>query len=149
MSFLSRPSCGWVYSTADMQASKTHELTTLQSSLASAKSRLVQSPDRIKKHISEMTYTVAQERASLQAHQRKARELAHRLEVIGGMEVDVKGLIDLEKGIEIQRLRVEEARRNVISLKGKIEGTDIEVKSLDAKLSVSLSSAHSPRNNQS
>ena len=84
-----------------------------------------------------MTYTVAQERASLQAHQRKARELAHRLEVIGGMEVDVKGLIDLEKGIEVQRVRVEEARRNVISLKGKVEGMDIEIKSLDAKLSVS------------
>lgn len=122
---------------ADDQASKTHELTTLQSSLASAKSRLVQSPDRIKKHISEMSYTVSQERSSLQAHQRKARELAHRLEVIGGMEVDVKGLIDLEKGIEIQRGRVEEARRNVVSLKGKVEGMDIEIKSLDAKLSVS------------
>jgi len=51
--------------------------------------------------------------------------------------VDVKGLIDLEKGIEFQRGRVEEARRNVVSLRGKVEGMDIEIKSLDAKLSVS------------
>lgn len=121
----------------DSAAQRTHELTTLQSQNASAKSRLVQSPERIKKHISEMSFTVSQERASLQSHQRKARELAHRMEVIGGMEVDLRGLIDLEKGIEVQRTRVEEARRGVMSLRGKVESQQIEGKSMEAKLGVS------------
>jgi len=121
----------------DSAAQRTHELTTLQSQNASAKSRLVQSPERIKKHISEMSFTVSQERASLQSHQRKARELAHRMEVIAGMEVDLRGLIDLEKGIEAQRTRVEEARRGVMSLRGKVESQQIEGKSMEAKLGVS------------
>ena len=81
---------------------------------------------------------VTAERGSLQSHQRKARELSHRLDVIGGLEVDLKGLIDLERGIDVQRIRAEEARRAVQHLRTRLDTQNIEARGMEAKLAVSL-----------
>jgi kinetochore protein Nuf2 len=91
-----------------------------------------------------MTVTVSHERNALQAHQRKAREFAHRLEVIGGLEMDMKGLIDLEKGIEVQKGKVEAVRRSVMDLQSKMGLQESERKNMTARLAVRiLTSPHS------
>ena len=84
-----------------------------------------------------MSTTVATERATYASFQRKARELGNRLEVIGGLEMDLKGLIDLEKGIDEQRGKVEEARRAMMVLKARLDGKKIEGEGLTARLDVS------------
>jgi len=119
-----------------VQASKMHEVTTLTSQAAQARSRLVQSPERIKRHISDMSTTAATEKASLASYQRKARELGNRIEVIAGLEMDLKGLIDLEKGIDEQRTKVEEAKRAMLTLKARMEGKEIESQGHSARLEV-------------
>jgi kinetochore protein Nuf2 len=113
------------------------EITSLTNQTSSARSRLVQSPDRIKRHISEMSSHVSKDKSDLADLQRKAREHGNRLEVITGLEMDLKGLIDLEKGIDEQRAKVEEARRAGSMLRGKLEGKEIEGQSLEARLGVS------------
>ncbi|ORY20756.1 Nuf2 family-domain-containing protein [Naematelia encephala] len=118
----------------DLAATKQHELTSLTQHSVQARSRLVQSPDRIKRHISEMSSSVAAEKSTLASFQRKARELGNRLEVYGGLEMDLKGLIDLEKGIDEQRGRVEETRRSMLALKAKLEGKEIESQGMAARL---------------
>lgn len=107
-----------------------NDVNQLNLAISAARSRLVQSPDRIKKHINEMSYNVATDKATLANFQRKARELTSRLEIIGGLETDLKGLIDLSKGIEYQRSKVEEAKRALLALRAKLDGKDIESQSL-------------------
>lgn len=84
---------------------------------------------------------MANERTTLQAHQRKAREYGNRAEVIHELEVDLKSLIDLEKGIDVQRIKVEEARRSVVALRARMENQESDMKSMVAKLGVSTHSA--------
>jgi kinetochore protein Nuf2 len=83
-----------------------------------------------------MSHMVATERATLTSHQRKGREHGQRLEVISGLEVDLKGLIDLEKNIDVQRIRVEEARRNVVMLRTRVDNQTIECQSMASRVEV-------------
>ena len=114
-----------------------HDVTTLTSQAAQARSRLVQSPERIKRHISDMSSTATAEKAALASYQRKGRELGNRIEVIAGLEMDLRGLIDLEKGIDEQRGKLEEARRAKLALKARLDGKDIESQGHSARLEVS------------
>lgn len=81
-----------------------------------------------------MSHTVSQEKGTLGAFQRKARELGNRVDVINTLETDLRGLIDLEKGIEDQRTKVEEARRSMLTLRARLEGKNIESQGLTTKL---------------
>jgi kinetochore protein Nuf2 len=107
-----------------------HEVSQLNLSISSARSRLVQSPDRIKKHISEMQRNVNNDKTTLANFQRKGRELSGRMEIIGGLETDLKGLIDMSRGIEEQRLKVEDAKRALMALRTKLDSKDIESQTL-------------------
>ncbi|KAE8541412.1 hypothetical protein D1P53_002771 [Cryptococcus gattii VGV] len=109
-------------------------VTQLELQIGSAKSRLVQSPDRIKRHISEMSFAIQSEKAKLASFQQKTRELTNRLEVIGALEVDLRGLIDLEHSIQGQRAKTEEAKRSKSALEARLEGRQIESQGLAAKL---------------
>lgn len=80
---------------------------------------------------------VATERSTLLSHQRKAREYSQRLEAIGRLEVDLKSLIDLEKGIDVKRIKVEEARRSVVATRSRMDHQESESKGMIAKLGVS------------
>lgn len=84
-----------------------------------------------------MSSTVSHERATHASYVQKGRELAKRLEIISVLEMELKGLIDLEKGIEIERGRVEDARRGMQKLVGDIESKKIESKGLDDRQAVS------------
>lgn len=92
-----------------------------------------------------MSSTVSAEKATLASFQRKARELSNRLEVIGGLEMDLKGLIDLEKGIDEQRGRVEEARRAMMGLQARLDGKKIESQGMAARLEVSYAQLFHPK----
>ena len=83
-----------------------------------------------------MSSHLAVEKATLASYQRKSRELSSRLDIIANLEVEVKGLVDLEKGIDEQRGKVEEAKRNLESLRKKLDNKNIESNGLDARLSV-------------
>ena len=115
-----------------------HELSSLQNQTNSARSRLVQSPDRIKRNITQMTHDVTQEKSTLARYQQQVRSHQSRLDVFGSLERDLKELIDLEKGIELQKAKVEEARRAQSMLQAKLEGKDIEGQGLNSKLQVRL-----------
>lgn len=77
-----------------------------------------------------MSYNVSTEKATLANNQRKGRDFTNRLEIIGQLETDIKGLIDLSKGIEQQRAKVEDAKRALLALRAKLENKDIDSKTL-------------------
>ncbi|WWC98584.1 hypothetical protein V866_005476 [Kwoniella sp. B9012] len=117
----------------DQAAHNAHLNTQIQQQILSAKSRLVQSPDRIKKQISEMSISLSSEKARLSSFQLKARELSNRLEVINSLELDLKNLIDLQKTIEAQKVKIEEAKRNRTIGESKKESKELELKNLQSR----------------
>ncbi|CAD6564978.1 MAG: kinetochore-associated Ndc80 complex subunit nuf2 [Tremellales sp. Tagirdzhanova-0007] len=121
-------------SISNQARSKMEDITNLTSQAAQARSRLVQSPERIKRHIADMSSSTAAEKAALAGYQRKARELGNRIDVIAGLEMDLKGLIDLEKGIDEQRGKVEEAKRAMQALEERMSAKTIEFKGHEARL---------------
>lgn len=81
-----------------------------------------------------MSFAIQSEKAKLASFQQKTRELTNRLEVIGALEVDLRGLIDLEHSIQDQRAKTEEAKRSKSALEARLEGRQIESQGLAAKL---------------
>ena len=84
-----------------------------------------------------MSSTVAAEKSCLASIQRKTRDLENRLEIIGGLEGDLKGLIELERKVDEQRAKVEEMKRGLMRMKAGCEGKQIESEGLKARLDVS------------
>jgi kinetochore protein Nuf2 len=125
-----------------VQAARSGDITHATNSIGQARSRLVQSPDRIKKEISEMSHSVAQERISLAQFQQKSRELNKRLEVIKSLEVDLRALIDVEKGVDEMRTALEKRKRSKTGLEGDLQGAEIETDSLESKIQVGPDSAY-------
>ena len=71
----------------------------------------------------------------------KARKLGNRLEVLNALEMDLKGLIDLERGIEEQRSRGEEKKREVSKMRIECNKKTQELENLKARIGVGLDSA--------
>jgi len=117
------------------------ELNHLEQQTKDTKARIVRSPERIKRHISDMSHNVSHERQQHAALVAKSRDLAKRLEVYGGLETELRGLIELERDIEAQRAIVEEATRKCNRLRSDVESARIEgesqgerVKQLDRQI---------------
>ncbi|KAK4686708.1 kinetochore protein Nuf2, partial [Tremellales sp. Uapishka_1] len=118
----------------DKLSARQIEKGTLEHQVATSRSRIVQSPERIKRQITDMQARVAEEKAIHASHLQSARDLKTRLDIISVLEVDLKGLIDLEKGVEGDRAKVENARRNMMNLRSKLESLDIEYQGCSARL---------------
>lgn len=112
----------------------TRELGQLQQQTREAKSRLVRSPDRLKRHLSEMSSAVAADRAAHSSTVTKGRELSKRLEVYKSLEADVRGLVDLEREIEAQRTKVDKLKHDRTALRGRVEQAKIEREGLAERI---------------
>ena len=62
------------------------EVSLVSAAVNSARSRIVQSPDRIKKHISEMGILAQDERIVIAANETKTRDLKVKLDALNGFE---------------------------------------------------------------
>ena len=62
------------------------EVSLVSAAVNSARSRIVQSPDRIKKHISEMGILAQDERIVIAAKETKTRDLKVKLDALNGFE---------------------------------------------------------------
>jgi kinetochore protein Nuf2 len=123
-------------SVANEQTAWSQEITQITQKLASTRSRLVQSPERIKRTISEMSTNLSTEKTTLGSHQRKTRELQNRLEIINVLERDLRDLIELSRGIVERKRKLAEAERAKSQTIARLDAKEIESQSLDAKLSV-------------
>jgi prophage DNA circulation protein len=127
------------------KASNTQAISQLQLKISSTRGRLVQSPDRIKRTISEMSTNLSHEKTTLSEHQRKTRELQNRLDIITNLERDLRDLIELSRAIHDRKVKLSEAERAKSGTIGNLEGKRIESESLEASLAVCTISPHSYR----
>ncbi|EJC97997.1 uncharacterized protein FOMMEDRAFT_143487 [Fomitiporia mediterranea MF3/22] len=76
------------------------EVELVTSAINSARGRIVQSPDRIRKHISEMAILAQNERALIAGTESKTRELKIKLDALSVFEQDMKKLVDDLRSIQ-------------------------------------------------
>jgi hypothetical protein len=69
-----------------IQQHQQSEMATLSNDINAARSRLVQSPDRLRRTISELSRNTNSEKALLSSFQTKARDLGMKLDQIGALE---------------------------------------------------------------
>lgn len=103
--------------------------TQLEQQTRDMKSRIVRSPERIKRHLSEMASQVAADRQTHAASVAKTRDLSKRLEVYSALETELRGLIELERDIETQRKLVADKSLERTTLRTTVENTQIELES--------------------
>lgn len=96
-------------------------LEDLEARINEAKGRLVRSPDRLRKTISEMSYQVAAQKEELGRTTEKLHEHTKRLEVLQGLETELKRLIILGKEIAAQQETTEQLRRNKEKLQAAVD----------------------------
>ena len=84
-----------------------------------------------------MSSSVAAEKASLAAIQQKTRDLSNRREAIEALELELKGLIELERVVDAQKDKIEETKRALMRVTAAREGKKIESDGLKARLDVS------------
>lgn len=125
------------FRTEGEQANTNHEITQLENKHTAARSRLVQSPERIKRYISEKSINVTEEKKVLAARQRTAREHQNRNEIICNLERDLRDLIELSRGIEGRKSKLAEAQRIKSSAIAKLDQKKIESQGHEVKLDVS------------
>lgn len=109
------------------------EAKVIRDQIASAASRLVKSPDRVKREISHLNSEVSRWRGDLAAVQNKGRDYSARLELIAWLETEVGRLIELCRDVAEQRGFADQARRDIATWNDKIEQLRQEKSSLEQK----------------
>ncbi|KAF8163090.1 Nuf2 family-domain-containing protein [Crassisporium funariophilum] len=76
------------------------ELTSIEEIIARTRSRIVQSPERIKKSISIMSTGALEDKKTVAMHEAKARDLQTKINALHNIEKDVRGCIEQLQTIE-------------------------------------------------
>ncbi|KZO95238.1 hypothetical protein CALVIDRAFT_555915 [Calocera viscosa TUFC12733] len=95
------------------------------------KSRIVQSPERLKRTIVDMGNHAAQERQQLAQLEAKARELQVRLEHLVMLEQDVRGCNEVLQQVEQELVRLDEADRRLDQVRAEMEKKSTESRELE------------------
>ncbi|THH11642.1 hypothetical protein EW145_g515 [Phellinidium pouzarii] len=97
------------------------DIELVTTSINSTRSRIVQSPDRIKKHISEMGLMAQDERMIIAAADAKSRELKIKLDALNVFEQDMKKLIDDLRMIQSESIQVDNIQHKLTTFRDELD----------------------------
>ncbi|KAL5482632.1 NUF2 [Sanghuangporus weigelae] len=97
------------------------EVELVSAAVGSSRGRIVQSPERIKKHISEMAILAQDERMHIAAAEIKQRELKVKLDALNVFEQDMKKLIDDLRTIQSEHIQVDTIRHRLVSYREELD----------------------------
>jgi len=95
------------------------ELTT--NAINSIRSRIVQSPDRIKKHIAQMGRDSQLERTAVNSTEAKIRALRSKLDALGVFEQDMKKINDILKSVHSEHTQLEQLYQRQQTFKSELD----------------------------
>lgn len=107
--------------TLTLQKERAALLDDIEARTNEAKGRLVRSPDRIRKNISEMARQVAAQKEELNHTAEKLHEHTKRLEVLKSLETELRRLITLGNMVASQQETTEGLRRDKEKLQAAID----------------------------
>ncbi len=101
--------------------------------VAKVRSRVVQSPRKLKQAIVEMGASLATDKTSVSSLEKRSRELQAKVEAMGFVEQDLQACLRLMEECETEMHRVEEARKKVARQNESVEQKQIEVREVEVK----------------
>lgn len=97
------------------------EIELATTAINTTRGRIVQSPDRIKKHISEMSLLAQDERTTIASAETKCRELKTKLDALNIFEQDMKKLIDDLRMIHAEHMQVESIKHKLTTFREELD----------------------------
>ncbi|KAJ7231452.1 Nuf2 family-domain-containing protein [Mycena haematopus] len=121
------------------------EIASMSEAMARTRSRIVQSPERIKRTIMQMSSTTVEDKQTIALHEAKARDLQAKINALSNIEKDVRGCIEQLQTIEKEVHSLQESQKELHELKDFCESKQIERKELHLRherVQKQLSNAH-------
>ncbi|KAJ7273400.1 Nuf2 family-domain-containing protein [Mycena rebaudengoi] len=109
------------------------EVASISDAMTRTRSRIVQSPERIKRTITTMTSTAIEDKQMVAMHETKARDLQAKINALSNIEKDVRGCVEQLQTIEKEVRSLEDSQKELHELKDLLEGKEIERKELSLK----------------
>ncbi|TPX61932.1 hypothetical protein PhCBS80983_g00851 [Powellomyces hirtus] len=95
------------------------------------RSRIVQSPEKLKASISEMNSTLNSDKTAVALTEKRARELQAKIDMMSSVEQDIRGCLKLMEECEVEKKRAETATAKVQVDKENIDKRRSDFRELD------------------
>jgi len=102
------------------------ELKVVDATVARTRSRIVQSPERIKRSISTMSTSALEEKKAVAMHDTKARNLQTKMNALHNIEKDVRGCIEQLQTIDTEVQNLQRSQKDLAKQQNDLEGKIIE-----------------------
>lgn len=105
------------------------------------RSRIVQSPERIKRTITTMGATVNEDKKQVSLYENKARDLQVKIAALATIEKDLRGCVEQLQTIEKEVHLLEASKKEVMDLNDHLDNRKVERSELQMRQSVRLTSS--------
>ncbi|KAH7889874.1 Nuf2 family-domain-containing protein [Phlebopus sp. FC_14] len=105
----------------------------LHDNISRTRSRIVQSPERIKRNISTMGATAVEDKKTIAQQEAKARDLQSKISALLNIEKDVRGCVEQLQTIEKEVQLLEAAQKELADVKDSLDYKKIERSELQMK----------------
>ncbi|KAH7913923.1 Nuf2 family-domain-containing protein [Hygrophoropsis aurantiaca] len=102
-------------------------------SITRTRSRIVQSPERIKRNISVMSTTAIEDKKAVATHEAKARDLQAKISALAAIDKDVRACVEQLQTIEKEVHALEASQKELSDLKDSLDYKKIERNELQMK----------------
>ncbi|KXN87715.1 putative kinetochore protein NUF2 [Leucoagaricus sp. SymC.cos] len=109
------------------------EIVNTTDAVQRTQGRVVQSPDRIKKRISQMTLDATEDKRAIAVHEVKARDLQNKVNALLVIEKDLRGCVEQLHTIEKEVRLLQDAQKKLGDAKDQLEIRAIEKSELQLK----------------
>ncbi|KAF7359470.1 hypothetical protein MSAN_01289800 [Mycena sanguinolenta] len=114
------------------------EIASMSEAMARTRSRIVQSPERIKRNITTMTTSAVEDKQQVAQNEAKARDLQAKINAFSNIEKDVRGCIEQLQTIEKEVHSLQESQKELHELKDLCDSKQIERKELHLRQEVAI-----------
>nr|GAT58016.1 predicted protein [Mycena chlorophos] len=106
------------------------EVESVSDSLSRTRSRIVQSPERIKRSITTMTAGALQDKQMIALNESKARDLQSKITALSNIEKDVRGCVEQLQTIEKEVRSLQDSQKELGDLKDVFDRRQIDQREL-------------------
>ncbi|KAF9001985.1 Nuf2 family-domain-containing protein [Cyathus striatus] len=102
------------------------EITSISDAISRTRSRIVQSPERIKRTITTMSVTAIEDKKMLALQEAKTRDLQAKINTLLNVEKDVRGCVEQLQTIEKEVRSLQDIQKDLSELKDHLDEKNIE-----------------------
>ncbi|RXW17416.1 hypothetical protein EST38_g8443 [Candolleomyces aberdarensis] len=109
------------------------EIDSLTEAISRTNSRIVQSPERIRKTITTMSHTTMEDKKTVAMNEAKARDLQIKISVLLNIEKDIRGCVEQLQTIEREVRSLQLSQKQLAEVKDHLDDKKIERNELKMK----------------